>query len=279
MVADGSAAIQASLSSTPSSDFTLEFFSNTVCDDSGFGEGQTPLGTASLATDASGLGSVTAAFSGLTGTVVTATATDAEGNTSEFSECAAISTLGVSPSPATQTVTPGQSASYTIIVTAQGGTFEGAVDLACSGNPTGTTCTFSQDQVTLASGQASATMTVTTVAPAQLEPSTPAPSSPGESPTAPGTLWLAVVLSALGLAALTARGWADEENAPGRHRSVFRSTATAALGTVLILALGSCGDDGTKPPSGGTPAGSYEMTVTATWESVEVSTTVTMVVQ
>jgi titin len=279
VVAEGSAAIQASLSSTPSSSFTLEFFSNDVCDDTGFGEGQTPLGTASLTTDASGLGSVTAGFSGVSGTVVTATATDADGNTSEFSECAAISTLGVSPSPATQTVTPGQAAAYTIIVTAQGGTFEGAVDLSCSGNPTGTTCTFGQDQVVLASGQASTTMTVTTVAPARVGPSIPAPFSPGESPTAPGTLWLAVVLSALALAALLARGSAEHEKAPATRRSLSRSAATAVLGAGLLLALASCGDDGTKPPSGGTPAGSYEMTVTATWESVQASTTVTMVVQ
>ena len=279
VVADGSAAIQASLSSTPSSSFTLEFFSNDACDETGFGEGQTPLGTASLTTDASGFGSVTGAFSGLTGTVVTATATDADGNTSEFSECAAISTLGVSPSPATQTVTPGQSAPYTIIVTAQGGTFEGTVDLACSGNPTGTTCTFDQDQVTMASGQASATMTVTTVAPASVGPSTPAPSAPGEGPTAPGTVWLAVLLSALGLASLVARGRAEDEKARVGSRSLLRSIATGALGAGLLLALGSCGDDGTKPPSGGTPPGSYEMTVTATWESVEVSTTVTMIVQ
>jgi CSLREA domain-containing protein len=279
VVADGSAAIQASLSSTPSSSFTLEFFSNDECDGTGFGEGQTPLGTASLTTDASGLGNVTAAFYGVTGTVVTATATDADGNTSEFSECAAISTLGVSPSPATQTVTPGQSATYAIIVTAQGGTFEGTVDLACSGNPTGTTCTFDQDQVTLASGQASATMTVTTVAPAHLGPSTRTPSPPGRGPAAPGTLWLAVLLSVLGLASLVARGWAKDEKALVRRRSLSRSIATAALGAGLILALGSCGDDGTKPPSGGTPSGSYDMTVTATWESVEVSTTVTMIVQ
>jgi hypothetical protein len=88
-----------------------------------------------------------------------------------------------------------------------------------------------------------------------------------------------VLLSALGLASLVARGRAEDEKARVGSRSLLRSIATGALGAGLLLALGSCGDDGTKPPSGGTPPGSYEMTVTATWESVEVSTTVTMIVQ
>jgi CSLREA domain-containing protein len=274
VVSNGSAAIQATLNSTPSSSFTLEFFSNEVCDPSGYGEGQTPLGTASLATDASGSGSVTAAFSGVTGTVVTATATDADGNTSEFSQCGELSTLAVSPSPATQTVSPGQVAAYTIMVTAQGGAFEGTVDLACSGNPTGTTCSFDQDQVTLASGQASTTMTVTTVAPASS-----VPSSPGGAPSVPLILWLAVVLAPVAVLAEAKKGVARKAAYLAPRRSLPRAVAMAAVGAIILLASVSCGDDGTKPPSGGTPAGSYELTVTATWESVQASTTVTMVVQ
>jgi hypothetical protein len=274
VAAGGSAAVEATLNSTPSSSFTLEFFSNATCDDSGFGEGQTPLGTASVTTDASGLGTATAAFSGVTGTILTATATDADGNTSEFSQCGELSLLGVSPSPSTQTVAPGQSAPYTIIVTAQGGTFQGAVDLACSGNPGGTTCTFSQDQVTLASGQASTTMTVTTVAPASTLPSSPG----GASPVAL-IFWLAALLAPIVLTARAPRrNRGDGTSATGR-RSLVPTTALGALGAVLLLASVSCGDDGAKPPSGGTPAGSYDLTVTATWESVQASTTVTMVVQ
>ncbi len=263
LVANGSAAIQASLSSTPSSSFDLDFFSNDTCDDTGFGEGRTPLGSATLTTDASGLGSVTASFTGLTGAVVTATATDADGNTSEFSECAALASLGVSSSPATQTVSPGQSAVYTISVLTQGGTFEGTVDLGCSGNPSGTTCTFAQDQVTLAAGQASTTMTITTVAPAYVTPFVP-----GTDPRAWQVLWLVALLGALGLAALRTT----------RH-SLSSARAAAALAAVILLISVSCGDDGTTPPSGGTTPGSYEMTVTASWESVQATTTVTMVVQ
>lgn len=75
----------------------------------------------------------------VTGTILTATATDAAGNTSEFSACGDLTTLGVAPSPTTRTVTPGESATYTIAVTAQGGTFDETVNLSCSGNPSGTT--------------------------------------------------------------------------------------------------------------------------------------------
>jgi titin len=275
VVANGSAAIQAQMNSAPSSSFSLDFFSNDACDDSGFGEGQTHLGSASLTTDASGLGSVTESFTGLTGAVVTATATDADGNTSEFSECAALTTLGVSPSPPTQTVAPGQSAIYTIAVLAQGGAFEGTVDLSCSGNPSGTTCTFGQDQVTLVSGQASTTMTVTTVAPATLRPLVP-----GMDPRRPGMLWLVALLGALGLAALRIAAPAEDESSlrPAR-RSLSGAIAAAALGAIMLLMPVSCGDDGTTPPSGGTPPGSYQMTVTASWESVQATTTATMVVQ
>ena len=287
VVSNGGAAIQATLNSTPSSSFTLDFFSNTVCDESGFGEGQNPLGSASLTTDASGTGTVAAAFSGVTGTVLTATATDANGNTSEFSECGDLTTLAVTPTPTTRTVTPGQSAVYTLSLTAQGGVFEETVDLSCSGNPAGTTCTFDQDQVTLAAGQASATMTVTTVAPAGT-----APGVPGDRPPAPKLMWLfgvvgVGVLVGMGRAKLaTSRPAVVGGAGPARSWPAFlwlfptpRFAYGAFVLLILLFASASCGDEGTTPPSGGTPAGTYQLSVTATWESVQISSNVTMVVQ
>jgi hypothetical protein len=41
----------------------------------------------------------------------------------------------------------------------------------------------------------------------------------------------------------------------------------------------ACGDDGTSPTDGGTPPGTYEITVTGTWESLTHSATATLVVQ
>jgi titin len=269
-VANGGGAIRATLSSAPSSPFTLDFFSDTVCDETGFGEGRTPLGTASLTTDASGFGTVTAVFSGVTGTLVTATATDADGSTSEFSQCAPLSTLEVSPSPTTRTVSQGEAAVYTISVNAQGGSFEETVDLSCSGSPAGTTCGFDRDQVDLGSGEASVTMTVTTVAPAGSQPS-----GPGTKPPAPSSLWLLPILSVMALwASLTRR-----RNGLAVSHPRIGSLRRAGLVVALLLVPLSCGDDGTEPPTGGTPPGTYSLTVRATWAPVQVSTTVTLVVQ
>lgn len=64
--------------------FTVEFFSSPTCDPSGNGEGETFLGSTQTA---AGAFSVPVAPAVPLGHVVTATATDADGSTSEFSDC------------------------------------------------------------------------------------------------------------------------------------------------------------------------------------------------
>jgi uncharacterized repeat protein (TIGR01451 family) len=89
VTAAGRTLIQGTLSSTPNTAFTIQFFSSPTGDPSGHGEGRVFLGSIvpSLTTDGSG----NASFSYLLNTptsvghVVTATATDPAGNTSEFS--------------------------------------------------------------------------------------------------------------------------------------------------------------------------------------------------
>jgi hypothetical protein len=80
--------IQGTLNSIPSTSFTLQFFSNPTADPSGHGQGQTLLGTITVMTDSSGNASFTATFSPSVpvGQVVSATATDPSGNTSEFAQ-------------------------------------------------------------------------------------------------------------------------------------------------------------------------------------------------
>ena len=87
--AGGATNIVGSLNSTPSSTFTLEFFSNPSCDASGHGQGETFLGSANVTTGASGIVTFTANLPVSIPSVrsITATATDASGNTSEFSRC------------------------------------------------------------------------------------------------------------------------------------------------------------------------------------------------
>ncbi|MEA2516730.1 MAG: trimeric autotransporter adhesin [Actinomycetota bacterium] len=107
-VVGSSASITARLRSTPNSVFRVEFFDNGTCDPTGFGEGRYPIGATSVTT--SDVGEVTFDFGApvpaLTAHQFTATATDAAGNTSEFSRCLKAGQTGTEPTP-----TPGSTVS------------------------------------------------------------------------------------------------------------------------------------------------------------------------
>ncbi len=79
------------LNSAPSTAYRVEFFSNTACDASGFGEGQTLLGVTNVTTDASGAATIDTMLpvAVTPGQSITSTATDPTNDTSEFSACAA----------------------------------------------------------------------------------------------------------------------------------------------------------------------------------------------
>ncbi len=88
-VASGSQTfVSGTLDSTPSKTFKVQVFSSLQKDPSGFGEGQTFLGEKEVTTDASGKASFLLAAPKATavGSFVTATATSASGDTSEFSQ-------------------------------------------------------------------------------------------------------------------------------------------------------------------------------------------------
>ncbi len=80
----------------PSTEFTFEFFRNASCDASGYGEGETFLAQQSWfgfnydikgTTNSNGHFEQTLALAGIADGIITATATDPYGNTSEFSAC------------------------------------------------------------------------------------------------------------------------------------------------------------------------------------------------
>ncbi|WP_148596529.1 Ig-like domain-containing protein [Aquisphaera giovannonii] len=77
-------AIKGTLSSAPNATFTIQFFANGSADPSGNGEGQSYLGATTVTTDANGDASFQASFRAQPGSVISATATDQGGNTSEF---------------------------------------------------------------------------------------------------------------------------------------------------------------------------------------------------
>ena len=86
---NGSTVIEGTLDSKPNSSFLIQFFSNAACDPSGFGEGQTLIGSITVNSGASCVTSFLATFpsSSVLGGFITATATAGGSSTSEFSQC------------------------------------------------------------------------------------------------------------------------------------------------------------------------------------------------
>ena len=84
--------VTGTLNSTPNSDFTLDFFASGAADETGFGEGRVFLGSIDVTTDGSGNASFNFGAGGtvLAGDVISATATGATGDTSEFSQVQAV---------------------------------------------------------------------------------------------------------------------------------------------------------------------------------------------
>ncbi|MFL6213806.1 MAG: BACON domain-containing protein [Blastocatellia bacterium] len=123
-LAGGGASVQGTLNSTVSATFTIQFFANDTCDASGNGEGQLFLGAATVMTNASGNVTFNATLTGAatTGQFITATATDAAGNTSEFSACLAYGAadMSVTESVSSATALLGSTVTYTITVTNNG---------------------------------------------------------------------------------------------------------------------------------------------------------------
>ena len=88
--------VQGALNSLPNQTFTLDFYASPTANPTGYGEGQVWLGSTTVSTDAAGNAGFNRAFTNAAAAtgVVSATATDAVGNTSEFSASVA---LGTSP--------------------------------------------------------------------------------------------------------------------------------------------------------------------------------------
>jgi hypothetical protein len=84
-----------SLTVTANVHYTVEFFVSPSADPSGFGQGKTFVGSAVVFSSVSGTFPQQANLSGnFAGQFVTATATDASGNTSEFSNAFQVSAGG-----------------------------------------------------------------------------------------------------------------------------------------------------------------------------------------
>jgi titin len=93
--------VQGTLESAPNTIYRMDFFWSPSCDPSGQGEGENYLGTAVIMTNGSGNASfvVTLNRQSPLGSVITATATDPGGNTSEFSNCVLVPALFYTVTP------------------------------------------------------------------------------------------------------------------------------------------------------------------------------------
>jgi hypothetical protein len=159
-------------------------------------------------------------------------------------------TLGA-PTPSTQTITVGGSASYNFTVLPVGSSFTNAVNLSCSGAPVVSLCTFTPNPVTPGNNSAAVVLNISTTA-----------SAASLSPLGPGrgvfyfsyALWLALpMLALLGASA---------------RRKCAKLTLPASQLRLLLLALllASCGGGGNNGGGSGrhqgTTPGTYTITVT-----------------
>jgi uncharacterized protein (TIGR03118 family) len=177
--------------------------------------------------------------------------------------------LGVSPT--TATITPGQSASFTVTVGGLNG-FNSQVSFSCSGEPTNTTCSFAPSDLTPTSGgNATTTLMLTTQAPV----SGPGPYFrmgflPG-GPVGPIALAIGAVLLLISIRRMPFISF-------GLARAFRFGAATLLLALFCIFSLSACGGgSSTKTP--GTPTGSTTMMVTATSGAISHSTTINLTVQ
>jgi uncharacterized repeat protein (TIGR01451 family) len=122
--------IQGSFNSAPSATFRVEFFATPGFDPSGYGEGKLFLGSANVTTDGSGNApiNVTLPTGTPVGSFVSSTATDPNGNTSEFGPDLVVGTatpsagadLSVAVAASPNPVPIGGSLAYTVTVTNNG---------------------------------------------------------------------------------------------------------------------------------------------------------------
>ena len=123
----GGTTIEGTLTSTANSSFSVDLYANDVADPSGFGQGQRYLGSTQVTTDATGIASFSTPVmvAVAPGTLITATATDRNNNTSEFSAdtsvtATAVADLGVSIAATSNPVRVGDDLTYNLTVTNKG---------------------------------------------------------------------------------------------------------------------------------------------------------------
>lgn len=175
------------------------------------------------------------------------------------------SDFSLAATSSTSSEEPGSSAAYTLNIASVGGAFSQAIDLTCTGAPAGSTCSFSPQSVTPGSGTVSVKVSVTT----QSSANRGLWIKHGGSGTL--ALWI-LHLNGVGLALIvfgTRRGRAF-------RRMYLALVLPCLIGTTLLT---GCGGSSKTTSTGGTPAGTYQLTVVATSGNLQHFTTLTMKVE
>jgi hypothetical protein len=179
----------------------------------------------------------------------------------------AITDFTLSASPSSLTVSAGQSAVYTVTVTAFGGSFDNAVSLSCNLSSAVGTCSFSSPSLTPGAGSATSTLTIQTSPSAALRSPF---SAPLEVPAVAFLFWmpLAAVLGAV------------PAGRRSRKKKILLYTLTLLLACMMLQA--GCGGGGGETRSSAPPPRAprtVTVTVTGVSGTLQHSTTTTLVIR
>ena len=163
-------------------------------------------------------------------------------------------------------ITAGQTATYNVQLNPAGG-FSGSVSLTCSGAPAQATCSISPASVTVTGSSAVPfTVTITTTAATAMASSATGGSDSSPSGQRYAFLFACVLLAAIKLGTRQAGG--------------KRAWATIGSLVCLTIVLVACGSSSSSTGgSGGTPAGTYNLTVTGTSQEISHTLALTLTVK
>jgi uncharacterized repeat protein (TIGR01451 family) len=260
-VLPGGATFQSSSSNQGSCEAPAGSPSTVVCTLGAMGTNGTATVTVVLASGAAG--------TLIDGASVSSNSSDPDTSNNSASANIGVTDFEVNVSPATATVTAGDPAGYTVLLSpvTQGASFPNQISLNCpKGVPTGASCIFSSNPITPNGSPVTSALTISTTArPA----TTTAQSSPG------GVHHLyPVFVSIAGMFFLGAAG----------SRQSRRRKCAQLLGIVVLVGLGllqaGCGGGSSTPTTPtGTPAGTYTITVQGTSGTVNRTNTLKLVVK